>query len=181
MLVVCIGLSRSASTLQYNIARELICNRLGGKDLGYSKSKTYIYKILSSSKGGNAIIKTHNYCDFYKEESLVKNNVKFLCTFRDLREVAASVMQAYNANFDRIKQKDLKREMEKFYKFKQLTPLLMQNYSELVTDLKKAITDIGDFLGIVLSENDIQRIYKKCNLDSQRKKIEEYNKKLRCK
>ena len=183
MFVVCVGLSRSASTLQYNIARELVCNKLGGKDFGYSKSKRYIYRIVSSySKGGNAIIKTHRYCDFYKDELFVKGNVKFLCTFRDLREVTVSIMRAYNASFeDRMKKRDLEIEIERFHKSKQLRPLLIQNYTELVTDLEKAVGDIADFLEIDLSENDILRICEDYSRASQKKKIEEYNKTLKCK
>lgn len=186
MLVLCVGLNRSGSTLQYNIARGMICNKFDGNDFGYLNDKRHIYNIVSSlgdyKKLDHAIIKTHNYYSFYEDDSLAnRSKMNFLCTFRDLRDVTLSIMRHHNLTFETvIKREVLQKEIEKYYKFKELRPLLMQNHSDLLDNLPKAITDIAQFFKIHLSETEVLSLTKEYSLTNQKKQIKKYTSTIRC-
>ena len=49
MLIMCVGLSRSGSTLQYNVARDIVGNTLGGTDVGYSNNEAEIRAAMETN------------------------------------------------------------------------------------------------------------------------------------
>jgi hypothetical protein len=94
MLVICNGMERSGSTLQYNIARLIVETK------GLGRSEGYPFKQGEWEKGA-AILQQWQLCSDWvvikahsihpKLESLARDkNTRVLYIFRDPRDVAAS-------------------------------------------------------------------------------------------
>lgn len=177
MLVICIGLKRAASTLQYQICRELLANSYSVFDFGFSdKEKDFKNKLKRMNDYKCSIIKTHNYFNIIDEYSK-KNNVYILSSYRDLRESSVSQMVAYNKTYSQlINRRWLQNEIITFYKLKDIKNILMQDFSSLKTNLRSSIIEISEYINIKLSDNQLDRIVNDYSIESQHKKIYDYTK-----
>lgn len=176
MLVVCVGMRRAASTSQYLITREIICGPLAGKDYGYCEDERRLRGALELAGESDSIIKTHKYFSFFNDEELAGRHAKFLGTYRDIREVTVSLMNANNCTFDKvIRDGWLEKEMEKYYRIAGLKSVLMQDYRVFtVPDLRPAITQIAEFLDVGLDDRQTDRIWEKCRVENLKKEVQEY-------
>ena len=103
MLIICAGLKRAASTLQYQLCREIISLDKEYIDYGYTRFERDIKKAYKNNDNNTySIIKTHYYFEVYEEYDRY-GNVKILSAFRDLRESSVSAMVAYNKSYDNMK------------------------------------------------------------------------------
>ena len=149
MLVICIGLKRAASTLQYQLCRELLGINNSITDYGYTNSQRDIIKAFNEKNGNKySIIKTHNYFDILKEYDN-RSDVLLLSSYRDLRESSVSQMLAYKKTYAQlIKGKWLESEMNTFYKLKSINNILIQDYTKLTNDMENSVLEIAAFLKI---------------------------------
>ena len=129
MLVICVGLKRAGSTLQYQLCKELLAINYSLMDYGYtSKEKDLTNSFLNRNNYDCSIIKTHNYFDNLKGYS-EENNVLILSSYRDLRESSVSQMLAYKKTYSQlIKRGWLQDDINTFYKLKKMNNVLMQDF-----------------------------------------------------
>jgi hypothetical protein len=180
MLIICVGLKRAASTLQYQICRELI--RLQQRniiDYGYSEDLKEIQKAVAERKTYDySIIKTHCYFDYYKS---IENfeGIVFLSSYRDLRDASLSVMEAYSVSLnDLISRKWFENEMKTLKNFEELQNCLIQEYYQLTEKLDESIRQITKFLNIKVDNSIINNLKNSLNKKAQLKKIDHYNKSI---
>ena len=177
MLVICVGLKRAASTLQYQICKELLSIDFSIMDYGFtSKEKDLKNSLININNYDCSIIKTHNYFNIIKDYS-EHSNVLILSSYRDLRESSVSQMVAYNKTYSQlINRRWLQNEISTFYKLKDIRNILMQDYSSLKTNLRSSIIEISEYINIKLSDNQLNRILNDYTIESQQKKIDNYTK-----
>jgi hypothetical protein len=177
MLVICIGLKRAASTLQYQLCRELLGINNSITDYGYTSFQRDIIKAFNEKNGNKySIIKTHNYFDILKEYDN-RSDVLLLSSYRDLRDSSVSQMLAYKKTYAQlIKGKWLESEMNTFYKLKSINNILIQDYTKLTNDIENSILEIAAFLKINVDDVTLNNIIQNFSKEAQQQKIDNYNK-----
>ena len=177
MLVICIGLKRAASTLQYQLCRELLGINNSITDYGYTSFQRDIIKAFNERNGNKySIIKTHNYFDILKEYDN-RSDVLLLSSYRDLRESSVSQMLAYKKTYTQlIKGKWLESELNTFYKLKSMNNILIQDYKNLTNEIENSVLEIATFLKIDINDVTLNNIIQNFNKEAQQQKIDNYNK-----
>lgn len=172
MLVICNGMMRAGSTLQYNIVRNLI-EKLGlGKAHGYYDNG--IYKLSESrfmewlnDEDYYHVIKMH---DIHPKAFENKNNPKLkICyIYRDIRDVAVSIKNIWGNKGEKL-YSSLDRAISIYYSLEKFPNVLFQKYEEVISNLPKSVIEISQFLNININSEIIEEIIKECSIEKMEK------------
>lgn len=175
MLVVCCGMPRSGSTLQYQIVCELIERAGVGErpeawpspiepEMGVGLRPVHVAKIHDPDPRLDAF------------DPLF---VRYVYVYRDVRDAIASHLQKLRAaGEDDIPPErigDVVREqmLDPFAHFTtRPAPMLVSRYEEMVADVRGEVACIATFLGLRLQPDDCRQIAAKLDLESQRRFLE---------
>ncbi|OAD20264.1 hypothetical protein THIOM_004044, partial [Candidatus Thiomargarita nelsonii] len=105
MLIVCNGMLRSGSTLQYNLLKSIVeSHNLGGAE-GYFSSEQFQSLRKKFERWGISseiiVIKTHDIIP-YSEEMIKSGTMKICYTYRDIRDVAVSAQRKFDLDGDKL-------------------------------------------------------------------------------
>ena len=171
MLVICNGMYRSGSTLQYNICRSLVEKLDIGKGEGFFEGNQLFNsqdQFLEWSKDPLFhVIKIHNFSPKAVEMSL-NGSVKICYIYRDIRDVAASLKNKDKVN-DQALITTLDAAIETYHKIKHVPNVLIQKYETVVIDIHQAIKQLVVFLGLKASEDEIEWVKKECSVENVKK------------
>lgn len=166
MLVVCNGMIRSGSTLQYNIVRELIETKKIGEAHGYYNKKELKRNIKTLDSYLNDknyhIIKVHEMPREWFEN--IGNNSSYVYIYRDIRDVAASVKEKFGHSNERLIE-SIDKAIESFYEIKKLNCIKVQKYEDLIENPKEAIWDLAEFLDIPVADFEVSKIENATSMD----------------
>src|SRR6202011_3939651 len=101
-LILCCGMIRSASTVQYQVVLELVKRNGLGQSIGFADRQS-VSEVLQKLQTvvGLAVAKTHEV--FPEFDALIQQDlVCLLYTFRDLRAVALSIMRKWEIPFAHV-------------------------------------------------------------------------------
>ena len=177
MLVICNGMPRSGSTLQYNLAAEALeaqgpTIRVGFLDqLRNRKTLRRIEAMRDSDMV--YIMKTH---DALLEPEFYTDRVKLLFTHRDRRDVAASLRKKTNKNIEEIL-RDLCHAEALHVQVAAVEGALIQPYKLLYEEMHNCLAQIIVHLSIHLTEEDRERILARNSLESMIGRIVTHNRK----
>ncbi|NVK49918.1 MAG: sulfotransferase domain-containing protein [Cyclobacteriaceae bacterium] len=189
MLVIVCGMPRSGSTLQFNITWELVSRLKIGQKVEWREGQDIIKneeKLAQLCDDKSiSIIKSHNLEPIHYKLAEMGKSIKFLYSYRDLRDVVYSLKR----KFDYSTTKALTRINSSIETEQSLTnyasQVLKQDYQVLRYSLEKAITEIGQFLNLNADKNLVNDIFNELNIDvafekSRAKKIpfEHFRRKL---
>jgi len=144
--VLCVGMKRSGSTLQFNIARLLLESQESVINLGYVQKQNLKNKLKAYGKNSkNLIVKCHNPDWNYVGEFACENKILYI--YRDLRSVYASMKLRTNVSLnDFIYQ--MKKDLILYSKFENDNRIFVQKYEEIYRNERHAIYDISNYLEI---------------------------------
>jgi len=166
MLIICNGMIRSGSTLQYNMARLLVTGTQRGRGHGFfSRRKLHRLNRIGrwSTSRSHHVIKMHDLLD---SEDINRYQPRFLYIYRDIRDVAASLKLKYNrTGEDLLRSTD--RAMDIYDQIRVMPNVLWQQYEKIMSDLASAIDQIATFLEIEISDEIRLSIAQECSLDNQ--------------
>jgi hypothetical protein len=168
MLVVCNGMMRAGSTLQYNLARALV-GKLGlGTGEGYFESGEFsaLEERLNQWVEDEAfhVVKMHALHPRVADMS-TGGSMRVCYVYRDIRDVAASAKRIWGMRGPKLLQ-SLEEAIETFYEVTSIPNVLSQKYEDLVGDLAGAITELALFLGSEVPANVISSVVEECSVDS---------------
>lgn len=148
--ILCCGMRRSASTLQYNIVSNLLEISNNGISLGFYENDVIEDAIKEHlNDKGYVAIKTHLFSpmayDLYKQ-----NRLKIVFSIRDIRDIFVSSMHKwYNGKFWHTYNPTYNKQLMKDYgDWTQFNNRHQKRYEDIVTDLEREILDIADYLNI---------------------------------
>ena len=180
MLIICCGMPRSGSTLQYQLTSAIVEFKLAGQSLGLvpvtnSISLNQLLQNNSLSAHKYLVIKRHKYTDEAAE--LVKTGkAKAIYVYRDLRDVVVSVMNKRQESFEQIaKGNFVENCLDNFYKWASLEDIFVSKYEELTVNLKKEVMRISNYLGFELNEDSAEKIAENYSLDRQIQRIKNFD------
>jgi len=172
MLVICCGNQRCGSTLQYQMAAEILepCGKV--KRAGYINSNTYL-SLPSSKNREFLIVKTHDFIPA-AAETIEQGNAKAIYAYRDLRDVVVSIMNTLGEHPYSILRKGY---LEYFIKVDRqwcdLRNVLISKYEEIVMHPDKEASRISDYLGERIDDLKAAEIADKFSIANQRKRIQQ--------
>lgn len=171
MLIICNGMLRSGSTLQYNLAAEALesvghVTRVGY--LGNFRSPEIRARLEEMREAeGLYILKTH---EPPLEPAFYTNRVTLLFTHRDPRDIAASIRKKWNKRFDEILS-DLDAMIDIHVQIADLERTLVQPYDRLYHALPEALNEIAIHLGTSLTSEARAGILQRNSLETVSKHL----------
>lgn len=161
MLIVCNGMMRSGSTLQYNLVRSLIEKQGIGVGQGFVSVQSWSEikeQLLNWSIDNKAhVIKTHDILPFSEEDQFLEENVKFFYVYRDIRDVAISMSRKLNQDIRSLLNL-LDKQVEVFEHMQAMKSAYIQKYENLVLDLEGATNEIAYVLNLDVEQLTLQEI-----------------------
>ena len=163
MLLVCCGMIRSGSTLQYNLVRSLVeTSGLGcGEGFVSDPSRDHRLRLWCWDKTWHAV-KMHRVADWMLEEQ-VGSSIRFFYTHRNLRDVAASAKRKFG-----MPNASLWQSIDAAILLQQRLQgrgnVRIQRYADLMGSLSESLREIATFLDLQLSDQVLSDIVASCSL-----------------
>lgn len=178
MLIVCNGMMRSGSTLQYNLARLLVGHDSNGIAHGYIEAKDLKVGILEQWVDSRELhlIKMHELHPSVSKLALEKPaKVKVLYIYRDLRDVAVSAMRVFENKTKMSLYAALDDAIDNDTRIRALGNAIIERYEDFVNNTYGAASRYADLLNLNVAEGEIEEIVKLCSPDNISKKLVEKN------
>lgn len=171
MLVVCNGMIRSGSTLQYNYVRSLV-ERVGvGRGHGYYGSDDFAELSDQLERWSRErwvhVIKSH---DLHPESAAWTRagRMRICYIYRDIRDVAVSAKEKWGYGRDELIPV-LDRAIDVFYRLRSVRPRLCQRYENVVADPIGALRSIARYLELEAEPETLLAVQKACSADAARR------------
>ena len=169
MIVLCLGMRRSASTLQYNLVRGLVEAAGRGKGVGFvrpgERSELFDKFEKWSREAEIYVVKSHKLPP--RVDTWSSPRVMGLYIFRDIRGVAGSVKRKSGKSG-----KSLLNEIESYIqeekKIRRMPKLLVQRYENVTNNITYTCREIESFVGTGADDKDIERIANKFKIENSK-------------
>ncbi len=176
MWIFCCGMRRSGSTLQYQIATDLVTRRGIGEGLGYVLPEDF--EKLAQEHGGDGrfkIVKTHAFLPA-AGPLLRRGQAKGLYSYRDIRDVIVSLMTMQNVPFAHLRDQGMIYALLKEYDdWLQAGNILVSRYESMVEDLAGEISRMASFIGVRLEEGEAETMATEYSLERQKERINQFS------
>lgn len=146
-LVVCAGMRRAASVVQYRIARDIVLEQ-GGSDIGWVSWQEFD-KLYDGHARRPKIVKSHVFLPLHSRKALAlfqKRKACAILSHRDIRDVIGSLMRARG-----LRECDIEREtravLNEYEKWGTVADVMTSRYDDIFADIKWEVYRISNFLG----------------------------------
>lgn len=176
MLVICCGMKRSGSTLQYQLAVSILERRGKGRGLGDLRNVDCQELHQANTTGEIQVLKVHKLSHLKGiEKAFEEGYAVGLYVYRDLRDVAVSLMNLRQLSFDQlIHRREIPDNLRAFEQFTSLPKMHISRYEDIVNNLSTEVLNIANHLGIELSKEEAESIAQKYSLTQQKARIEKW-------
>jgi hypothetical protein len=177
MIVLCGGMYRSGSTLQYNLASNIIERKQMGARVPYgdyqSDPNAYISSLVSTSPLYQ-VLKVHEL-PLAALPLIRERSAKCLSVYRDIRDVVASwqaktrMRLSVNAGLDFAR-----GAVRAFTNWENLSgaDCIVFRYEDMINNVPSACQKVADFLNLEISPSQVSDICHKCSIDSMSGRLE---------
>lgn len=174
MWIFCCGMIRSASTLQYQLAAELVESRGRGRRLPWFPPEQFgAIRAEQAEQPGWKVVKVHPCLPEIAAE-LTSGRARGLYSFRDLRDVVVSLMRKDDVACTRGFATRVVRDCLVHYdRWTRLPEIHVSRYEDLVGALPAETARIAQHLGIPLEPAEAAALAERFGLDQQRARLEE--------
>ncbi len=164
MDVFCVGMYRSGSTWQYDVVSHLLEKHRGGRRLGFVTGAEYA-KLPRGTTLGCRILKAHDAHPAFAA-ALDTGRALAAYSFRDLRDVAYSLIHKYGAPFAEVIERQHRLHLcldnDAFWTAQPRT--LSQRYEEIMERPVAAIAELAGHLGIELADGEAETLAEEYSL-----------------
>lgn len=180
MDVLCMGMYRSGSTWQYNIISDLIGKQANSRSLGVVSGKQYAeLPRLAAGEGWRCLKDHYGHPSFTK--ALAEGRALAVYSYRDLRDVAYSLVHKFNTSFtDIIETRKLLAyclEQDAYWRSQPRTLIL--RYEDAMSNPVGTIRAIAAHLGIELAPGEAEKLAEENSLQSNRQRTDKLANQLR--
>lgn len=177
MLIICCGMMRSGSTLQYQLTVEIL--EKTGKGTGWGEIRHgNCHEILGKDSSSlMKVVKVHQFRHLKGvKEAIADKQAKGIYSYRDIRDVTVSLMKMRKATFERLvfETGEIKECIRDFYNWTNLDDMLISRYDTMVNNLPQEVLKIAHHLNIDIAQKDAQEIANHYSIEKQKKRIEKW-------
>jgi hypothetical protein len=172
-LILCCGMIRSASTVQYQVVVDLVRRNGLGQSIGFADRQS-VSEVLQKLQTvvGLAVAKTHEV--FPEFDALIQQDlVSLLYTFRDLRAVALSVMRKWEIPFAHVIGRNgwLDTAVESSIHWLSVPGVCASRYEDIVLSLPAEVTKWAAVLGLNITCVQAEELATKYCIQAQQDRI----------
>ena len=174
MLVISCGMMRSGSTLQYQLAVELLQRAGRGEGIGEVRNTT-CQDLEAQTHGHVHVVKVHKRQLLAGvSDAIADGYATGLYISRDIRDVAVSLMNMRQISFERLmfRSGEVEQALRDYEAWTALPGILISQYEVMMADLAQEVQRIARHLNIDLSPGTAAEIADKYDLKRQQKRIQ---------
>lgn len=173
MWVFAAGMPRSASTLQYQIAKELIKRNELGCDFGWVNPKEHgTLKAQCNHPSDLCLLKSHSITDFIHEK-MSRHNAIALYSHRCILDVVSSLKHKNNTTYTNERLRNLVLSIKKTHEqWLQWDNVIVQKYEDLVDQLEECANEIAVAMKIDIDCSHMKEIVDALRIEKQTAYIE---------
>ena len=183
MIVFCCGMSRSGSTVQYQIAKRIVESKGVGTGRGHF-TDSLKQELMDAPDNHLYIIKSEQ-CWPWMKHMLTLNMAVGIGIYRDFRDVVASLMWFYSmravhlddvsraGTFKEVSETTAKQALLWQSAWEVLPNVTFMRYESLWPNLSDMTEWVADKLDVALSQDEIRAIKEQCTLENNKHLIEE--------
>ncbi len=169
--VICAGMYRACSTWQYEVAAHLVERHRDGARSGYLTAAEYAESGRKAPAGWR-VIKSHDAHPCFTR-AIVEGRAVAIYAYRDVRDVAFSLMHKRRLTFDRLLQQGMIHQVLANDRYWTEQPnVLIQRYDEILADPVAAVRAIAQHLGIRPAAGEAERIASEYSLEANKARTE---------
>lgn len=167
MLVLCCGMIRSGSTLQYNLARQLVEASGRGETYGWASEdgggvpRDEIERVAAADR--MYVVKSHDLLGIDRDP-LPEGSFALCYSYRDLRDVAGSAKSHWDLESDELIAR-LREALAAYDRVERMPSCLTQSYEVLTGDPARAAREINEHLRLGLDPDDAARLADEWSID----------------
>ena len=188
LLVVCNGMARGGSTLQYTLVRSLLDATVGCTVHGYSSpNATHVQympveKLLRwAASPDYHVVKMHT-AHPHARELLANGRTKFCYIYRDLRDVAVSRQTAFGERGD-VLLASLRKSEGEYHHLRELSRafpehFIWHRYEDTTRDLRSAALDGARLLSLSVTDEVATAVAEACSVDAAKEKCDKQRARL---
>lgn len=170
MWIFCCGMYRSASTLQFQIVNQLVKDAGIGTQIGWIDAQRFCEVRHAYEQSQHLkVVKVHQFTDAIGLE-FNQNKAMGVYTFRDIRDVYASMMQQQQKSFDAIWNWHgcdfIQNCLNNYKQWTSLPRVLVSQY-EFCQDVSQQVKRIAVHLGIDINAEKSQSIASLFTIEQQ--------------
>ena len=173
MLIICAGMARSGSTVQYQIVCEIIESLSLGMTIGWVKvpSKELLDNLenVAFRKDKFLVIKSHN-CSNQVQTLVEAGKVKVVYVYRDLRDVAVSLANKFAKSTENAISR-LSIQLNNYYLWTGIDKIMVSRYETMTNNLYGEVLKIAHYLGVSVSNDLAKSISYKLDINEQKQRI----------
>ncbi|MCC7369329.1 MAG: sulfotransferase domain-containing protein [Chloroflexi bacterium] len=171
MFVLCVGLYRSGSTWQYQVASDLIEQHRHGQRLGFLNS-------VPPELSNWAVLKWHDPNQEFAR-LLARGQALALYCYRDLRDVTFSLMHKASCSFeDLVAGKRIFACCWADAFWSSQTNTLVQRYEAIIDDPYKAVREIAAHLGIAVEADEVDALVARYSFAANAQRVQDLAKNI---
>lgn len=168
---------RSGSTLQYQLAVSILEKTGRGSGLGDPRNVDCLERVNATPPGTMQVLKVHKFKHLRNVEAAIeRGQAKCLYTYRDVRDVAVSLMNMRKLSFEELifRNKEVQQSLDDFKAWTSFDGVLISRYEEMIDNLPQEVYRIAEHLNVELSETEAISIAENHTLDKQKQRIQQW-------
>lgn len=176
MLVICCGMLRSGSTLQYQLAVSLLEKTGLGFGIGDPRHLD-CQELVKANPATIQVLKVHKFKHLqHVEEAIAQGKAKCLYTYRDVRDVAVSLMNLRQIGFKELiwRHQEVQQSLNDFQAWTSLEGVMISRYEQMVNNIPQEVLRIAKHLNIELSTEMAIDIANNHTLEKQKERIRQW-------
>jgi Sulfotransferase domain len=174
MWILACGMIRSGSTLQYQIAAELVEQSGAGYRISWVPEAEFpLIENRHRDLPGHKVFKAHTVTPDF-ERLCREHDARVLYSYRDLRDVATSASRKFGLTIDELLERGwFDQAIADGARWRLLPRVLVSRYEDFAADIKGEVDRIACFLDLSLSRARIEEIANMLSMEKQRRRIDE--------
>jgi hypothetical protein len=170
--IFCGGMIRSGSTLQYQIASELIERLNIGQRTTWHDATAHASILIDQPEVGLSTFKTHQLTERVKELCTNRQSTS-LYIYRDLRDVLSSYQEKFSIYLTGKKLEDwLTTILTIDGNWRTLPSVYISRYEDVIPSITSEVINISKYLGIDCPDNLVNHIASSLSYDAQKDRID---------
>ncbi|MBN8474940.1 sulfotransferase domain-containing protein [Sulfuritalea sp.] len=171
--VFCAGMIRSGSTLQFQLASNIIERAGLGHRMKYVPESEFEPLVGSNTNDTEMRVFKAHICTPVMADLCHSEKAMVVYCYRDIRDVAVSALRKFDMTFDALI--DAQWLDQAIYDFRAWTGtpnVLISCYEDTIGDLRNEVFRISSFLGANLGNEEINLLAKQFTIPAQKQRIE---------
>ena len=171
--VLCAGMIRSGSTLQFQLASSIVEHAGQGRRMKYVPESDFETMLNRHTNDAEFRVFKAHVCTSMLAKIAQTDGARVIYCYRDIRDVAVSAMRKFDMSFDALVNAGwLDQAVTDYYAWTNMPNVLVSRYEEMNYNLMQEASRIADFLGLNVDSEALSLLAEQYDLPVQQQRID---------